>query len=45
MNGAKGGRKEATTINGRLFGVCVLERYPVIMPELAAWEKEYQVRI
>lgn len=42
MNGAKGVRKEATTINGRLFGVCVLERYPVIMPELAAWEKDYQ---
>jgi len=41
-NAAKGEGKEGSTISGRLFGACVLERYPVIMPELPAWEKEYQ---
>ena len=39
---AKG--EKGSTISGRLFGACVLERYPVIMPEMPAWEQEYQAR-
>eukprot|EP00959_Pyramimonas_sp_CCMP1952_P151277 3165447-Pyramimonas_sp.AAC.1 len=43
-NAAKGEGKTGSAISGRLFGACVLERYPVIMPESSTWEKEYQAR-
>jgi len=30
------------SVTGRMWGSLVLERYPVIMPELPEWEREYE---